>query len=120
MDRLEACEMWCLRRMGRISYKDRKTNEEVLALFGTNRKLLNKIKTRKMSFFGHVKRHDTILKQIIEGKMNGKRGRGRPRASWADNIKQWTNCSMNECTKMAKDRGLWHTISQQPLSRDVT
>ena len=68
IDRLEACEMWCLRRMGRISYKERKTNEEVLAIFGTNRKLINKIKTRKMSFFGHVKRHDTILKQIIEGK----------------------------------------------------
>ena len=85
MDRLEACEMWCLRRMGRISYKDRKTNEEVLALFGTNRKLLNKIKSRKMSFFGHVKRHDSIIKQIVERKMNGKRGRAR--ATWADNIK---------------------------------
>ena len=72
-----------------------------------------------MSFFGHVKSHGTILKQIIEGKMNGKRGRGRTRASWADNIKQWSNCSMTECTNMAKDRVLWHTISRQPLSRDV-
>ena len=120
MDRLEAWEIRCLRRMGRISYKERKTNEEVLALFGSNRKLMNKIKTRKMFFFGHVKRHDSIIKQIVEGKMNGKRGRGRPRATWADNIKQWTNCSMKNCTKMAKDRGLWRTVSQQPLSRYVT
>ena len=40
MNSLEACEMWCLCRMGRISYKDRKTNEEVLALFGINKKLI--------------------------------------------------------------------------------
>ena len=120
IDRLEACEMWFLRKMGRISYKQRKTNEEVLALFETERKLINKIKNRKMSFFGHVKRHDSIIKQIVEGKMNGKRGRGRPRATWADNIKQWTNSSIKDCTKMAKDRGLWRTVSRQPLSRDVT
>ena len=112
IDRLEACEMWFLRKMGRISYKQRKTNEEVLALFETERKLINKIKNRKMSFFGHVKRHDSIIKQIVEGKMNGKRGRGRPRATWADNIKQWTNSSMKDCTKMAKDRGLWRTVSR--------
>jgi len=42
---------------------------------------MNKIKTRKMSLFGHVQQHETILKQVIEGKMNRKRGRDRPRAS---------------------------------------
>ena len=50
IDRLEACEMWCLRRMGRISYKERKTNEEVLALFGTNKILMNKIRNKKYPF----------------------------------------------------------------------
>ena len=50
IDRLEACEMWFLRKMGRIN-KQIKTNEEVLALFETERKLINKIKNRKMSFF---------------------------------------------------------------------
>ena len=73
-----------------------------------------------MSFFGHVKRHNSIIKQIVEGKTKGKRGRVGPRATWADNINQWTNCSMKDCTKMAKDRGLWRTVSQQPLSMDVT
>ena len=50
MDRLEACERWCLSRIGRISYLERKTNEDVLALFGTKRKLMDTIKTRKCTF----------------------------------------------------------------------
>ena len=50
IDTLEACEMWFLRKIGRISCKERKTNEEVLALFDTERKLINKIKSSKMTF----------------------------------------------------------------------
>jgi len=54
--------------MGSISYKQIKTNEDILALFETERKLINKVKSRKNVFFGHVKRHDSIIKQIVEGK----------------------------------------------------
>ena len=39
-----------------------------------------------MFFFGHIKRHDTIIKEILESKVEGKKGRGRPRAAWPDNI----------------------------------
>ena len=75
-NKLEACEMWFLRRIGKISWTEKLTNEKVLCKLNTKRQLLYNIRKRKMSFFGHIKRHNTILKQILEGKLEGKRGRG--------------------------------------------
>lgn len=116
------CEMWFIRRMGKISWKQMMTNEDVLTLMQTERKVLKSIKERKMSFFGHIKRHRSngILKELLEGKLEGKRPRGRPRAIWTDNIKTWTNTNLKECALMTRDRDLWRTISRQPLGRDGT
>ena len=116
MERIEACEMWFLRRMGKISYKDRITNDEVLKRLNTKRTLLDTIKSRKMKFFGHTKRHESIMKNIVEGKLEGTRPRGRPRAQWSDNIKQWSGLSLTTCTRLAEDREQWRQISSLPQS----
>ena len=116
-DKIEACEMFFLRRMGKISWKQKMTNAQVLEKFNTKRQLLDMIKCRKMSFFGHVKRHNTIIKEILEGRMEGRRGRGRPRAAWPDNIRTWADCNLAECTRRARDRGLWRFTSRQPFRR---
>jgi hypothetical protein len=42
-----------------------------------------------MKFFGHIKRHNIILKEISDGKIQGKGSRGRQRLKWTDNIKRW-------------------------------
>ena len=120
MDRIEACEMWFMRKMGNISYKQRITNEEVLRKLGTQRSLLKSIKTRKLRFFGHTKRHNTIMKDILEGKMEGRRPKGRPRAQWSDNIKQWTGRSLAVCSRLAENREEWRRFSSQPLGREGT
>ena len=119
-DKIEACEMWFFRRMGKISWKQKLTNEEVLEKLNTQRSLMQTIKSRKLKFFGHTKRHDSIMKTILEGKVEGKRPQGRPRAQWCDNIKQWTGRSLADCTRMAEDRDLWRRASSQPLGRDGT
>ena len=116
-DKIEAFEMWCLRRMGRISWKDKKTNADVLKQMRTERKLLNAIKQRKLRYFGHVKRQDSFLKQVMEGKLKGKRPRGRPRTTWLDNVEAWTGRGKAECTQACKDRRLWSVITSQPLRR---
>ena len=119
-NKLEACEMWFLRRMGKISWTQKLTNEKVLSMLNTKRQLLYNIKRRKMCFFGHIKRHNTLVKQVLEGKIEGKRGRGRPRLAWTDNIRQWAGCDMAECTRLARDRKQWQRISRLPLKRDGT
>ena len=71
--KITAMEMWCLRRMGRISWKELKTNKEVCKLLKTQPTLLNKIKSRKLAYFGHTKRHN--FKMLLEGKIEWKRAR---------------------------------------------
>ena len=113
--KIEALEMWCLRRMGRISWKELKSNKEVCAIMKTKPNLLNTIKSRKLKYFGHVKRHNTICKMILEGKVEGKRARGRQRTMWTDNIREWTTLPLSQCTRRANIREKWRVIARQPL-----
>ena len=78
-DKLEAFKMWLYRRMLRISWKEHKTNGEVLHKMKTKRSLLNTIKKRKCQYFGHIIRGDGVQRLLMEGRINGRRGRGRPR-----------------------------------------
>ena len=87
--------MWLYRRMLRISWKEHKTNADVLHKMKTKRSLLNTIKKRKCQYFGHIIRRDGIQRLLMEGRINGRRGRGRPRTMWTDNIKEWTKMSYN-------------------------
>jgi hypothetical protein len=77
--RLDAIEMWLWRRMEKISYIDKITNEDVLRRVGEVRQLGSFIRSRKRNWIGHVLRGDGMLKDVIEGRMDGKKGRGAPR-----------------------------------------
>jgi len=76
MNKLEAFEMWVYRRVLRIPWTSRRTNDEVLRIINKDRELLDTIKRRKTAYLGHVIRNERyqFLKLIIEGKIEGKRG----------------------------------------------
>ena len=112
--RLEAFEMWIFRRLARISYKDRVTNEEVLRRLGVERRLLSQIKTHKLSYFGHIARHDSLQKTVLTGRMEGKRGRGRPRRQWYDDIREWTGNQLYTNIMLAQDRVAWRGMASRP------
>ena len=118
--KIKAFEMWTYRRMARISWKERKTNKEVCDALGLETNLLKEMKSRKLKYFGHVKRHTTILKEVMEGKVDGKRARGRPPRQWLDDIREWTGKSAKECTDLARDRNEWRSITSRPLPGDGT
>ncbi|KAG1674653.1 hypothetical protein GQR58_015022 [Nymphon striatum] len=88
-------------RMGRVSWTEKKSNKEVLGMLEVERQLLNIVKKRKLNYFGHIKRHETIQRNTLEGKVEGKRARGRQRLKWEDSIKGWTKSSMKECDSLA-------------------
>ena len=69
--RLEATEMWFIRRMQKISWKEKKTNEQVLRETIGKRKLIQKIVQRQVSFFGHVMRKGQLENIITTAKING-------------------------------------------------
>ena len=82
--RLEAFEMWIWRRMKRVSWMEHKTNEEILQMVGEERSMMETIRRRQRNWIGHIMRSDTIVRDIIEGRMEGKKTRGRPRTMLLD------------------------------------
>ena len=90
--RIDAFEMWCYRRIMKISWKDRITNIEVLRRAGVkDKQVYQTISRRKLKFAGHVIRGSSgeMCKNIIEGSVEGKRSRGRQRKTWMGDIKEW-------------------------------
>jgi len=116
-NRIEAFEMWCYRRMMRISYKDHISNEKVLEMVKEKRNLLKQIKKHKIQYFGHIIRAEGFQKQLLEGKINGRRKRGRPRKSWTGDILQWTGSSYVELVQRAKSRRGWRSMVFNILQR---
>ena len=107
---IEAAEMWFFRRILRISWTDRVTNEEVLRRAGVKRTLLKVIRKRQLEFLGHVMRKEQLENLSITGKFNGKRSIGRQRMTYMGNISDWTGKSTQEILTTTKDRKLWKSM----------
>ena len=103
--RIEAFEMWVWRRMLKISWKEKISNDEVLMKIGEQRNLLNIISQRKHSWIGHILRHDGLLNTILEGRMEGKAARGRKRLNMLSDILK--NDSYIAVKRRAEDRSQW-------------
>ena len=86
--KINAFELRCYRRILRIPFTAKRTNVSVLQEIGNVKEewLLNFIVSQKLKIIGHIKRHDCLEKDIFEGKIEGKRGRGRPRRRWTQDM----------------------------------
>jgi len=98
-----------LRKILRVSWTAKKTNEWVLNKAGVNRELLDSVKARKLAYYGHTmrKQGNCLEKEIMQGTIPGARRRGRPRTAWIDEIKSWTGLSVEESIRMTADRDKW-------------
>ena len=86
--RVDAFELWCYRRLPRVSWTERKTNKRVLAKIGPVLMLRTSMSERKMRLFGHIVRKNGMEKRLTQGKMKGKRRRCRPATTWFQNLKE--------------------------------
>ena len=102
--KIEAFEMWTWRKAENISWKDKVTNEEVLRRVKEERQLLNTIWNRKKRWIGHILRRDGLMRNVLEGRMEGKRTRGRPRLTMLDDLKEEGYRKLKD---KAQDRELW-------------
>ena len=104
--KITSFEMKCYRKILRISWTERKTNASVLEQLGVKApQLLNLIKKQKLSYFGHIKRQNTLEKLFLEGTCEGRRDRGRPRRRWTQDIGEWMGVSTVEAGRQALERG---------------
>ena len=110
LSRLDASEMWVYRRVLRISWTEKITNEDVLRRMGTGRKIVRKFKTMKLQYLGHIIRHNTSQIQLIEGKIEGRRSRGWPRNTWTTDITTTNGMKYYQLNRAAEDRKRWHGL----------
>ena len=78
--------MWYNRRMMKIKWIDRVSNEEVLRRVGEKRSLLKSLSRRWDNLVGHIMRHDGLMKTTLEGQVVGKKGKGRTRMSYIGQV----------------------------------
>jgi hypothetical protein len=104
---LESFEMWCWRRMEKISWTHRVNNEAVLHRVQEERNILHTIRRRKANSIGHILRRNCLLNHIIEGKIRGTRRRGRRRKQLLDELKEARRCW--KLKEEGQDRTLWRT-----------
>ena len=102
--KLEAMEMWCYRRMMRISWVKKISNKCVLKIVGMERDLLVTIRKRQLKFVGHIMRKGGLEKLVLEGKVAGTRQRGRRRLNFIGGLASAVGCSAVEVLRRAADR----------------
>ena len=81
--------------MLKLSWPEKITNEEVLQRMDEKRTLISILRARILRYFGHLLRLNNVYRTLLEGYIDGMRGRGRPRMSWHGNIKEWTGRNIN-------------------------
>ncbi|MGP1906500.1 MAG: hypothetical protein ACTS4X_01990 [Candidatus Hodgkinia cicadicola] len=92
--KLNSFEIWCFRRILKIKWIHMVTNEEVLERVGEKRSFWESIVRRRVQLTGHIMRHEDLLKIIIEGYVDEKRPRGRPRLRYKDQIVKDVGCKI--------------------------
>ena len=110
--RIQAAEMWLYRRMLRISWTEKRTNDSVLAEVGNTTQLLKEINKRKLKYVGHITRHKRtdLMSTILQGKIEGKRKRGRPSVSYLSNLADITEMGIHEVVERTRDRDGWRKL----------
>src|SRR6478609_7206700 len=105
MDRLKAFFMWVWRKMSKVIWSDRKTNEEIRGLMGEERNMIRTIWERKRNWIGHIVRgfneikpsySNGLMKLVLEGRLEGKRMRKRPRMGLLDDLVEESTLWSNE------------------------
>ena len=83
-------------------------------------KLISTLRARKLRYFLDLIRLNNVYRTLLEGYIDGARGRGRPRMSWYDNIKEWTslrNLRYEQATRIAMDRERWRATVSSNVKR---
>ena len=113
--KIEAAEMWFYRRLLRVSWKERRTNDSILKELGRDRKLLTIICQKKLKYVGHASRNTQtdLMKTVLQGKVQSKRKQGRPAASYISSLKS-IGLTQQIISKESRDREGWRRIVHSP------